>query len=218
MTEPATTRKRGRPPNEELRLRREEQILVAATSIFAERGYPNTDTQVLADALGVGKGTLYRYFPTKRDLFLAAVDRIMRLLHTWIEDHCQVVDDPLERASRAIEAYLQFFDQHPEYVELVMQERAEFKDRKTPTYFAHREKNLKPWQERFQGLIAAGRVRRMPAERITRTISNLVYGTMFTNYFTGRHGEYEAQAREILDIVFHGILSDSERPKHPLIP
>lgn len=173
---------------------------------------------MLADALGVGKGTLYRYFPTKRDLFLAAVDRVMRLLHTWIEEHCQDAVDSLDRSARAIQAYLQFFDLHPEYVELVMQERAEFKDRKTPTYFAHREKNMEPWKERYRGLIADGRVREMPAERITKVMSDLVYGTMFTNYFTSRHGEYETQAREILDIVFHGILSDSERKRNPPDP
>ena len=33
-------------------------------------------TQALADRLGVGKGTIYRHFPSKRALFLAAADRV----------------------------------------------------------------------------------------------------------------------------------------------
>ena len=51
----------------------------------------------------------------------------------------------------------------------------------------------------------------MPVERITDVIGDLVYGTMFTNYFTGPRKPPEAQAQDILDVVFHGILSESER-------
>ncbi|HTU21094.1 MAG TPA: helix-turn-helix domain-containing protein, partial [Gemmataceae bacterium] len=50
------------------RARREEQILEAAMQLFAEHGYSDTDTQLLADKLQVGKGTLYRYFRSKREL------------------------------------------------------------------------------------------------------------------------------------------------------
>ena len=60
--------------------RRQEEILDVAARVFAERGFPGTDVQEIADELEVGKGTIYRYFPTKRKLFLAAVDRAMRRL------------------------------------------------------------------------------------------------------------------------------------------
>ena len=61
---------------EETLCRRREEILAAAIHLFAVHGYAGTDTQLLADKLQVGKGTLYRYFQSKEDLFLAAVDSI----------------------------------------------------------------------------------------------------------------------------------------------
>ena len=88
--------------------------------------------------------------------------------------------------------------------------RAQFKDRKKPTYFEHREANVERWRDVYRNLIAEGRVRDMPVERITDVFSDLVYGTMFTNYFTGPRQPVEAQAQDILDIMFHGILSESE--------
>jgi len=100
---------------------------------------------------------------------------------------------------------------HPEFVELIMQERAQFKDRKKPTFFLHREARVEQWRAHYRRLIAEGRVRDMPVERITDVMSDLVYGTMFTNYFTGQRKPFEAQAQDILDVVFHGILSDAER-------
>jgi len=73
-------RPRGRPKDEALVAMRQEQILDAAALVFAKHGFRNTDVQYVADALQVGKGTIYRYFPSKEALFLAAVDRGMRRL------------------------------------------------------------------------------------------------------------------------------------------
>jgi AcrR family transcriptional regulator len=206
-------KKPRRPGDEELWASRREQILDAAVELFAKHGYADADTQLLADKLGVGKGTLYRYFASKQDVFLAAADRVMRRLREKIDECIAGIDDPLHRIAVAIRAYLAFFAEHPDYVELLMQERAQFKDRKKPTYFLHRETNVERWRDLYRGLIKDGRVRDMPVERITDVMSDLCYGTMFTNYFTGQRKPFEAQAEDILDVVFHGILSDAERRK-----
>jgi AcrR family transcriptional regulator len=189
---------------------RREAILDAATRLFAEFGFNDADTQELAERLGVGKGTVYRCFPSKRDLFLASVDRVIGLLHECIEGARTGVTDPLEIIVRSIRAYLDFFSNHPEYVELIIQERALFRDRKTPTYFEHRDKHAE-WRNLYRDLIAAGRVRQMSVDRIRDVINQLLYGTMFTNYFGGQQKTSEEQAREIIDIFFHGILGEEER-------
>jgi AcrR family transcriptional regulator len=201
------------PPQSPGACARREEILAAATRLFAERGFSQTDTQALAEELQVGKGTLYRYFPSKRDLFLAAVERVMVRLGERTDASVEGVHDPIERISRAIRAYLSFFGEHPEFVELLIQERALFKDTKTPIYFEHRKKNVERWRELYRSLIAAGRVRDMPVERITDVVSNAIYGTMVANYFTGQHKSPEQQAQDILDVVLNGILSDSERER-----
>jgi AcrR family transcriptional regulator len=206
-------KKLQRPAHDVLCAQRREQILEIAAKLFAEHGYANADTQLLAEKLGVGKGTIYRYFPSKEEVFFAAADRAMRLLHERVDTSVRGIEDPLDRIATAIHAYLAFFADHPEFVELLMQERAQFKDRSKPTYFQHREARVHHWRELYRTLIAEGRVRDMPVERITDVMSDLVYGTMFTNYFTGQRKPFDAQARDILDVVFHGILSDAERQK-----
>src|SRR6266446_10681580 len=95
-------RSRGRKTDPALAERRREEILDAAARLFAERGYADTDTQVLIDDLGVGKGTLYRYFPSKRELFLAAADRVMRQLRERIDGRIKDIADPLEQIAEAI--------------------------------------------------------------------------------------------------------------------
>jgi len=193
--------------------RRQAQILDAAVQLFAEHGYSDTDTQLLAEKLQVGKGTLYRYFRSKRDLFLAAADRVMRQMRQCVDASIEGIEEPLDCIAIAVRAFLTFFAEHPEYVELLMQERAQFKDRKKPTYFEHREANSVRWHKLYRSLIATGRIRDVPVERISDVMSNLLYGTMFTNFFTVQRRSVDAQARDILDIAFNGILSDSERQR-----
>lgn len=196
-------------------VRRREQILAAATVHFARSGYHGADVQVLADELGLGKGTLYRHFATKQALFLAAVDRVMRLLGERIDALRAAGRDPLALVAAAVVEYLAFFDAHPEFVELLILERAVFRQRKKPTYFEHRERRVERWRALIRDLMAAGRVRAGPPELITDVLSSALYGTMFTNFFAGRKKSLQTQARELLGVVYHGILTDAERLRHP---
>src|SRR5262249_57645784 len=147
------------------------------------------------------------------ELLIATADRVMCQLRQEVDASIIGINDPLEQIAVAIRAYLDFFAEHPEFVELLMLERSQFKDRKKPTYFQHREANIERWLALYRGLIAEGKIRDMPVERITDVIGALVYGTMFTNYFTGRQKSSAAQAQDILDVVFHGILSAEERKR-----
>jgi AcrR family transcriptional regulator len=52
---------------------RRQDILAAALALFQHTSYPDLRMTDLARRLGLGKGTLYLYFPTKESLFLAAL-------------------------------------------------------------------------------------------------------------------------------------------------
>jgi AcrR family transcriptional regulator len=210
-------RPRGRPKNSAQTSRRREQILDAAAKTFAELGYADTDVQIVADTLGIGKGTIYRYFPSKSELFLAAVDRGVSRLTDEVRAAVDRCEDPLDRITTGIRVYLGFFKSNPELVELFIQERAAFKHRGKSVYFQHREANLRRWQDLYRGLASVGRIRNVPVERITDVMGDLLYGSLFTNHFAGRRKTPEQQARDVVDIVFHGILSDKERKRRVVI-
>jgi AcrR family transcriptional regulator len=187
--------------------------LCAAASEFAKQGYQGTDVQAIADELKISKGSVYRYFPTKQELFLATVDHGVQQLHRYILDASEHVLDPLERMFAAVRAYLAFFKKHPQLVELFIQERAEFRDRGKTIYFRAREQQVGRWEETLRELMATGRLRKMPPARILGVMGDLMYGTMFTNHFAGRDKPHSEQAADILDVVFNGILSETERER-----
>ena len=185
-------------------LARREEILDTATELFADQGFSDAVTQVLADRLQIGKGTLYRHFPSKRDLFLAAADRVMVKMNERIEASIAGIDDGLDRVTKAISTYLAFFAENPHFVELIIQERANFKDRKRPTYFEHRERNIQRWRQLYRDLMAEGRVR-ADARRadLRRRSVGAIYGTMFINYFTGQaKPSDDSSAEKLLTLSF----------------
>jgi AcrR family transcriptional regulator len=200
----------GRPRDEALQNRRRDEILDAASGLFAERGYPDTDVDSVAGRLGVAKGTVYHYFPSKRELFLAAVDRGVARLHEFVHARAKAVADPLQQVSEAVETFLEYFDSHPELIELFIQERAHFAHRPKPAYFAAYDQDRKPRQAFLNSQIAEGRLRPLPDLDV---VNDLMFGTVLANHFTGRDVPAKDQARRIVDVIFHGILTDEERHK-----
>lgn len=204
-------KRRGRRPDPGLAARRRDQILEAATRLFAARGYADADLDDLAGRLGVGKGTVYRYFPAKETLFFAALDRAMRRLLEAVGAGTAAVGDPLKRIAEAIRLHVEYFHRHPDAVELVIQERAHFRDRRKPTYFAYQDANIGPWTALLRALMRAGRVRRVPVGRVVRVIGDLLYGTIFTSHFARSRTDLRAWTQDILDMAFHGMLAPGER-------
>ncbi|NUP13851.1 MAG: TetR/AcrR family transcriptional regulator [Polyangiaceae bacterium] len=56
---------------------RREEILDASERIFAQKGYHATGIADIANDLGIGHGTFYRYFKNKHDIALHVFDRLM---------------------------------------------------------------------------------------------------------------------------------------------
>lgn len=55
---------------------RKEQILKAATVLFANKGYAETSTLELSEVTGVASGTIFYHFGSKEGLFLAILEDI----------------------------------------------------------------------------------------------------------------------------------------------
>jgi AcrR family transcriptional regulator len=55
--------------------RRREEILQAAASVFAAKGYAQATTREIAAAADMAEGSLYNYFGSKRDILVAIISR-----------------------------------------------------------------------------------------------------------------------------------------------
>ena len=64
---------------------RRQQLLTAATAVFATRGYRAAGISDIVSAAGVARGTFYLYFESKAQIFLAIADDFYDRLELAIE-------------------------------------------------------------------------------------------------------------------------------------
>ena len=67
----------ARTINPQLQAAKRDEILDAALDLVSTRGYESMAIQELLDNLGISKGALYHYFPSKSALLEALVDRVL---------------------------------------------------------------------------------------------------------------------------------------------
>lgn len=102
---------------------RKQQLVDAAVTLFAERGYAATRIADICERAGVAKGLYYWYFPTKRDLFVELVRTMRRRLRQAQADAMDPAADPLTQLRQGTEASVRFIGEHAAYFSFVEVER-----------------------------------------------------------------------------------------------
>ncbi len=101
---------------------RRAQILEAANRLFAEHAFEELSMRELAEAAGISKPLLYHYFPSKTELFKAAVSEHAAVLQSLIEPTGE--GTPLEQLSASLDAYLAWIADHSRTWEKLIQSAA----------------------------------------------------------------------------------------------
>jgi AcrR family transcriptional regulator len=84
------------------RAERREQIVAAATQVFARAGFAATGLDEVAAAAGISRAILYRHFESKTDLYRAVLDRARQLLSEAVGQPPyseQIIDDLVAAAA-----------------------------------------------------------------------------------------------------------------------
>lgn len=181
---------------EEKKQRVQQRILAAATAVFAERDFHRVLVSEVASRAGVGKGTVYLYFPTKDDLHRAALQGSLQHLAAEVEAAADA-DLPLAQSlERIVLAMLRFFWRRQHLLTLVQR--------------YERRQGAK--NRRHRVLAAIGRV--LARHRLGGTGSgrNLTAACLLglsraAIMEHAAHDRPEAVAARIVDLYLHGIAS-----------
>ncbi len=89
--------------------KKRREILDAAMRVFAREGYHRAKMEAVADEAGIGKGTVYEYFKSKTDLFLALHDHMIAELKNFYMKELAKVTEPVVMLERFIDVAFQTF-------------------------------------------------------------------------------------------------------------
>jgi AcrR family transcriptional regulator len=137
--------------------RTRQKLLESAERIFAELGYHDASIVKITEAAGVGQGTFYLYFSSKKEVFEEVVlDLNSRVRHAMTEA-AEKGSTRAERELLGFGAFFRFTADHPALYRIIRQ--AEFVS--PETLVAHYERLMRPYaagleQARDSGEVTEG--------------------------------------------------------------
>jgi AcrR family transcriptional regulator len=96
-----------------------EKILTVAVRLFATQRFHEARMEDIAAAAEVGKGTLYRYFKDKEELYLALLDRAADGLQHALKETLDKASGPYEKLVGLVRVFLGYFDENPHLLDLI---------------------------------------------------------------------------------------------------
>jgi AcrR family transcriptional regulator len=100
-----------------------DKMLDAAGRLFGTQRFHEVRMEDIAAEAEVGKGTLYRYFTDKDELYLALLERSSQQYLTRLEEAKVHAAGPREQLEAIVAAIIAFFDERPHLFDLI--QRAE---------------------------------------------------------------------------------------------
>jgi len=98
-------------------------MLDAAARLFGSQRFHEVRMEDIAAEAAVGKGTLYRYFDDKEELYLALLERASRQLVERLHQELAHLQEPHAKLTAIVSGILTFFDEQPHLFDLI--QRAE---------------------------------------------------------------------------------------------
>ena len=103
-------------------LSKDERILLAAEFVFCTRGYARATLDEIISLADTGKGTLYKYFGNKDNLFYTLISKKMNPLIQKLEHILNLDADTPTKIKRYMEAFLPFLRKNKEYYRILFYE------------------------------------------------------------------------------------------------
>jgi AcrR family transcriptional regulator len=160
---------------------------------------------VIADRAGVGKGTVYRYFGSKEELFWATTLEVFVRLERKLVEAMQRVHGTLDILRATGLAYAAFFDEHPDCLEVFIQDRAEFRGAAPDAHHEMHERFLAQFVRLVEDGIAAGEVRPVDARKTILGMGGMLYGIAVHSAFTIHNYSLVDQTEFALDTFLKGL-------------
>ncbi|WP_170920361.1 TetR/AcrR family transcriptional regulator [Desulfacinum hydrothermale] len=135
-----------------------DRILEAALEVFSEKGFHHATMDEIADRAGVGKGTVYRYFSSKDNLFSQLVQARLQELEQEAEQVLDSDDHVLSMIEKYLGLYFAFFDRNQRLYRVMVQEHPEMDDRLQDLYVEEIMRRIprlkrKIYEARYRGVL-----------------------------------------------------------------
>ncbi len=101
---------------------RQAEMVQAVLTLTEQQSVETITTTDIAKSVGLSQGAVFRHFPNKQSIWLAAIDWVQQTLLATIDAAAQTKAQPLERLQAMFEAHVDFVARHPGVPRLLFHE------------------------------------------------------------------------------------------------
>ena len=209
MTDKETRKKR-------ITTHRQEQILHAAMDVFSRKGYAAATIPDIARSAGLAVGTIYIYYPNKRELFVSVIRRLMTLPLVKIfeskanKDFFNTVQDALQDRFQMLQS-----DRLPVLLSLMGEIQH---DPELEKLFYHKllQPFLKRMEEMYAARIEAGEIRKIDPAVAVRMVGGMMMGLFLLKGLEGESSPInripqDQLTQEVMNFVLHGLMTEQNK-------
>jgi AcrR family transcriptional regulator len=187
-------------------------ILDATDRLLARSGYKKMTMEDLAQEVGIGKGTIYLHFPSKEEVVLSHVDRIIERLKVELRRLAESDRPPSARLREMLVARVLFrFDSVQHYTESLSALLAALR----PGLLARRRRHFEQEAEIVAGVLREGRRSGVfefgddaaATAHALLTATNALLPYSLSARELGRREDVEREAGRVVNLLLEGVVS-----------
>ena len=187
---------------------RTTEIIDAARRVFAVRGYGGATIDAIAIEAGVAKGTVYLYFESKRELFLACLREGVEALHAEVSLQMAAAATCEAKLRAFIGGRFEYFTRNREFFRIYYTEFSQViagTANSQPEFQDLYEEQARQLEGVLLDGMAAGELRTVDGRRTARLIYDMVRAGLAHHILHGTEETPEAAVEDVCAFVWKGI-------------
>jgi AcrR family transcriptional regulator len=199
--------------------KRQEQILKTAMTVFSQKGYTAATIPEIARLAGVAAGTIYLYYPSKRELFVSVIkNTIITVPLLNLLGQIQKADFPTV-FKRIIQNRLSFAE-GDKMVQISSLMSEIQRDPELKTLFL--SKMFRPIMDMMEGFyrmgMAEGQLNQYEPKVVVRAIGGMIIGLLILKSVEGEEGPLSQLSRDevsddVVRLVLYGLMAGEDQKR-----
>jgi TetR/AcrR family fatty acid metabolism transcriptional regulator len=185
------------------------EILSAARTVFAGRGFSEATVDEIAGEAGIAKGTVYLYFPSKRDIYLAALKQGILELQEQTRTTMQAAEGIQAKLRAFIRTRLEYAEANRDFIKIYHSEFGNL----TNAAATHGEfqqlylQQAKMLENVLRAAVKRGEIRRVRPDFSAFIVYDMVKSVMTQRLMGWSTAGVEEDIQLLSDLVWKGVVA-----------
>ena len=142
-------------------------------------------------------------------MFLEAARRAVERVGEFVANDVNL-EAPIAQLLRDIaKSCARHYELHPESVEMMLQERAHFREQVFPTHLMYRTETRQGLEEMLREVMERGELRQVDVAQAYNAYADLLFGSLVSGCLEGATGSLLHRIEHAVDMFLHGLVQDS---------